>query len=104
MAGIPPVAGFFGKSSLIRAALADDRPWLVVLIVAGGALSLIYMMQPFIRVFWADPEHEAEHPSPRDRRVFVGLLAVFLLAVGVWPQPLLSLSDHAASVLMGVQK
>jgi len=102
VAGIPPVAGFFGKSSIIQAALEDDRPWLVGLIVAGGALSLIYMMQPFVRVFWADPEHEAEHPSPVDRRVFVGVLAVFLLFVGIWPQPLLSLSDHAASVLVGV--
>jgi multicomponent Na+:H+ antiporter subunit D len=102
VAGIPPVAGFFGKTSLIRAALDDDRPWLVALIVAGGALSLIYMMQPYIRIFWADPEHEGEHPSPVNRRVFVGVLAAFLLMIGIWPQPLLALSDHAASVLVGV--
>jgi multicomponent Na+:H+ antiporter subunit D len=102
VAGIPPVAGFFGKSLLIEAALQDDRPWLVALIVIGGALSLIYMMQPFIRIFWADPEHEADHPSPVNRRAFVGGLAVFLLLVGIWPQPLLSLSDHAAAVLVGV--
>ena len=102
VAGIPPVVGFFGKTSLIQAALEDDRPWLVALIVAGGALSLIYMMQPFIRIFWVDPEHEGEHPSPVDRRVFVFGLAVLLVMMGIWPQPLLSLSDHAASVLVGV--
>ena len=102
VAGIPPVAGFFGKASLIRAALADDRPWLVGLIVLGGALSLLYMIQPFIRIFWADPEHESEHPSPIDRRVFVFGLAALLLLIGIWPQPLLSLSDHAAAVLLEV--
>ncbi len=102
VAGIPPVAGFFGKASLIRAALADDRPWLVGLIVLGGALSLLYMIQPFIRIFWADPEHESEHPSPIDRRVFVFGLAVLLVVIGIWPQPLLSLSDHAAAVLLEV--
>lgn len=101
VAGIPPVAGFFGKASLIQAALKDDRPWLVALIVVGGALSLIYMLQPFIRIFWADPEHEAEHPSPFNRRAFVFGIAAFLLLVGIWPQPLLALSDHAASVLVG---
>jgi hypothetical protein len=37
-----------------------------------------------------------------NRRAFVGGLAVFLLLVGIWPQPLLSLSDHAAAVLVGV--
>jgi multicomponent Na+:H+ antiporter subunit D len=103
VAGIPPVAGFFAKAGLIRAALADERPWLVALIVVGGGLSLIYMIQPFIRIFWADREHESEHPSPLDRRIFVFGLAVLLVAIGVWPQPLLSLSEHAAAVLLEVQ-
>jgi len=60
------------------------------------------MIQPFIRIFWADPEHESEHPSPIDRRVFVFGLAVLLVVIGIWPQPLLSLSDHAAAVLLEV--
>ena len=102
VAGIPPVAGFFGKASLIQAALDDDRPWLVALIVLGGAFSLIYMIQPFIRIFWADREHESEHPSPLDRRVFVFCIAALLVAIGIWPQPLLSLSEHAAAVLLEV--
>jgi multicomponent Na+:H+ antiporter subunit D len=103
VAGIPPVAGFFGKASLIQAALDDERPWLVALIVIGGALSLIYMIQPFIRIFWADPEHESEHPSPIDRRIFVFGIAVLLVVIGIWPQPLLALSEHAAAVLVEVQ-
>ncbi len=103
VAGIPPVAGFFAKAALIRAALADERPWIVGLIVIGGGLSLIYMIQPFIRIFWADPEHESEHPSPLDRRIFVFGLALLLVAIGIWPQPLLSLSEHAAAVLLEVQ-
>jgi len=29
------------------------------------------------------------------------LLALLILAIGIWPQPLLALSDHAAAALTG---
>lgn len=101
VAGLPPVAGFFSKAGLIQAALDDDHPWLVALIVIGGAFSFIYMFQPFLRIFWAQSGGETEHVSPLDRRLFVGGLALLVLAAGIWPQPLLAVSDHAAAVLGG---
>ena len=33
--------------------------------------------------------------------LLTGLLALLILAIGVWPQPLLALSDHAAAALTG---
>lgn len=101
VAGLPPVAGFFGKAGLIQAALDEDQPLLVALIVLGSALSFIYMFQPFLRVFWAQGDVEHEHVSPLDRRFLVGGLALLVLAAGIWPQPLLAVSDHAAAVLGG---
>jgi multicomponent Na+:H+ antiporter subunit D len=101
VAGLPPVAGFFGKAGLIQAALDDDHPLLVVLIVLGSGLSFIYMFQPFLRVFWGQGDLEHEHVSPLDRRLLVVGLALVVLAAGIWPQPLLAVSDHAAAVLEG---
>jgi multicomponent Na+:H+ antiporter subunit D len=101
VAGLPPVAGFFGKAGLIRAALDDHQPILVALIVVGGALSFVYMFQPLLRVFWAQSGGEHEPVSPLDRRLLVGVLALLVLAAGIWPQPLLAVSDHAAAVLGG---
>lgn len=103
VAGIPPISGWLSKASLIQESIDAGYGWIVVLIVVGGLLSFLYMLQIYQRFFWMpETEEEAHHPpSPVDRRILVGLLALLILAIGVWPQPLLALSDHAAAALTG---
>lgn len=103
VAGIPPISGFLSKASLIRESVDAGYGWIVALIVVGGLLSFLYMLQIYQRFFWMpETEDEAHHPpSPIDRRILVGVLAVLIVAIGVWPQPLLALSDHAAAALAG---
>jgi multicomponent Na+:H+ antiporter subunit D len=97
VAGIPPAAGFIGKAALLRAAIDDGSVTGVVLIVAGGALSLLYLFPAYQRRFWLEDDRP---PSPLRTRLVVGVLALAILALGIWPQPLLSVSDDAASVLI----
>ncbi len=99
VAGLPPAAGFLAKAAMFRAALDGHNGWVVGLVLAGGALSLLYMLQAYIRHFWI-PERETELPvSPARSRVLVAALAVVIVAIGVWPQPLLQISQRAAAVL-----
>jgi len=103
VAGIPPISGFLSKASLIKESVDAGYGWIVALVVVGGLLSMLYMLQIYQRFFWVpETEEEAHHPpSPVDRRILVGLLALLIVAIGVWPQPLLALSDHAAAALAG---
>jgi multicomponent Na+:H+ antiporter subunit D len=103
VAGIPPTAGFLSKAALIKGAIDAHYAWIVVLVVVGGFLSVFYMMQIYQRTFWIPESEEETHlpPSPLDRRILVALLALLILAIGIWPQPLLALSDHAAAALTG---
>ena len=62
MAGIPPLAGFFGKFYLFKAALFENGPtqsngllWLVILAIAMSAVSLYYYLQVLKQVFVAAP-------------------------------------------------
>lgn len=99
VAGVPPSAGFFGKLGMFRAGVADDSVLLVVLVIVGGALSLLYMFQLYQRQYWARP---ASGPaSPLSSRLLVFALAAGLVAIGIWPEPLLALSARAAAVLPG---
>jgi NADH-quinone oxidoreductase subunit N len=63
LAGIPPLAGFFGKFYIFAAAL-DAEPhlgllWLVLLAVAMSAVSLYYYLRVLKQVYVAEGEPDA---------------------------------------------
>jgi multicomponent Na+:H+ antiporter subunit D len=103
IAGVPPAAGFVGKIAVFKAAIAvGSLPAslaLVVLIFLGGALSFLYSFQVYQRRFMK-PGSEGK-PSPRATRFLVGALAALVVLLGLWPEPLVSLSEAAAGVLLG---
>lgn len=99
VAGIPPAAGFFGKAALFRIGIADDRPAIVVLLFVSGAFAFIYMFQAYQRTFWEGAPTRT--PSPLAARALVLLLAGVVIAIGIWPEPLLAASQQAALRLMG---
>ena len=107
--GVPPAAGFLGKVALFQSSLAAETLLasvaLVALIFLGGALSFVYSFQIYQRRFWSpDNRSRADRDnklSPAAPRVLVVVLAVLVLVVGFWPEPLLSASAAAADVLIG---
>jgi multicomponent Na+:H+ antiporter subunit D len=101
VAGVPPAAGFVGKLTLFRTAVAAGSPTLVVLFVAGSALSLLYMFQTYQRQFWRGDPVDDDLPTPLPRRALVATLAVLVLAVGLWAEPLWRISEQAADLVLG---
>jgi multicomponent Na+:H+ antiporter subunit D len=105
VAGVPPAAGFLGKAAMFRTGLEPDDNAsifiLVGLVFLGGALSFIYMFQLYQLRFWRDTDRLSGPASLKTRRGLVVVLAVVVLAIGVWPEPLLAMSERAAAVLPG---
>ena len=103
IAGVPPAAGFVGKIAVFKAAIAEGSIpaslALVALILLGGALSFLYSFQVYQRRFMR-PRREGK-PSPRSARFLVGALAALVVLLGLWPEPLVHLSQAAADVLLG---
>lgn len=102
--GVPPAAGFLSKVAMFRASLAAEgfaaSLILVALIFVGGALSFLYSFQIYQRRYLKPTEDERK-PSPAAGRVLVLGMAAFVVAVGVFPEPLLALCEAAAGVLSG---
>jgi multicomponent Na+:H+ antiporter subunit D len=97
VAGMPPAVGFLGKLALLHTGVVAGSPALVALLVAGSALSFVYMFQLYQHEFW-DPAR-AGTPSPWHLQLLPTVLALLVLAAGLWPEPLLALSRDAAAAL-----
>jgi multicomponent Na+:H+ antiporter subunit D len=95
--GLPPAAGFIGKLELFRT--VADSPALIALVFLGGALSFVYALQVYQHAFWRPSPGDRGPSSPWGQQAIVGGLALLILAGGLWPEPLLSLSQDAATAL-----
>jgi NADH-quinone oxidoreductase subunit N len=98
MAGIPPLAGFFGKFYLFKAALFEAGPsqsngllWLVILAIAMSAVSLYYYLQVLKQVFVVEPpEDEPRIQTEASTLWVVAFGGLVVVVLGCLPNLLVS--------------
>jgi len=110
LAGVPPTNGFVSKlllfSSGIEVAAAKPASYLLlVVIAAGGVLTLIYVMRAFQLIWWqmadkdapgAPPPAEGQPKKRPDRLLAPAVLLTTALALGIWAEPLVRVAWEAS--------
>ena len=95
LAGLPPLAGFFGKFYLFSVALPANNNngllWLVVVALFGSFVSLYYYLIVLKVIFVDQPSPSAISAAlPVSQRLALVLLALVVILAGVAPQPLVA--------------
>ncbi len=93
LAGLPPLAGFFGKFYLFSVAFAAGANhgllWLVVIALFGSLISLYYYLI-VLKIIFQVPDVEKFTGSPTSRSAFSGatiaVAAAIVLCLGIAPQ------------------
>ena len=101
LAGIPPTAGFIGKFYLFLAAVDAGLAWLAVVAVLFAAVGAYYYLRVIMVMYMQDPQADAGVlPQVKVSPVMVVVFACALagvLVLGLYPDPLVSLTTHAVS-------
>ena len=97
LAGIPPMAGFFGKYYVFMAAIKSDLTWLAIVGVFSSAISVYFYLRVVVYMYFKDSTSDITVNSN-----FAGLLAVVIsgllvLAFGLLPDTLLTIITNVLS-------
>ena len=100
-AGIPLTSGFVSKFAVFKAAgLGGAIPLVIVGVVASGIAAYFYV-RVIVMMFFTDPPDDAPEVAPPSvvSVAVITVTALITFGLGVFPQPLLDLSESAARFL-----
>jgi len=100
MAGIPPLAGFFGKLYVFLAAVQAGFWTLAVVGVLTSVVSAYYYLR-IVKVMYFDAAAGALDEAPASLTVVMAGAGLFTLLFALWPAPMLAAAQTAALALLG---
>ncbi|MBQ5773921.1 MAG: NADH-quinone oxidoreductase subunit N, partial [Acetobacter sp.] len=100
MAGVPPLAGFFGKFVVFAAAWQSGFYGLVFVAVISSVIGAYYYLRVVKVMYFDTPVQAFDHPAPSLVLVFGGMSIVTVLFVA-FLGPLMTVAQQAAVALAG---
>ena len=98
MAGIPPLAGFFGKLYVFLAAVDAHLYTLAVIGVLTSVVGAYYYLR-VVKVMYFDQPSVSIDPMSRSVAVVTGVTTILILLFFIWPSPVVSGAAGAAAAL-----
>jgi NADH-quinone oxidoreductase subunit N len=92
LAGVPPTVGFYAKLAVLSAAVNAGQIWLAVVAVVLSLIGAYYYLRIVKLMYFDEPKDAAPFSGQAlGPRVLLSANGLALLALGILPQPLMSL-------------
>jgi len=113
LAGLPPLSGFAGKYLIIKAGIENNQILVAMIALFVGLFTLFSMVKIWIEVFWKNtPEKEDPEKALNKAKLLpfgymiTGsiILALAIIVMGVWAEPIAGFCEKAATDLLNNQK
>lgn len=99
LAGVPPLAGFFGKFYIFMAAINAHLYALAVLGVLSSVVSAYYYLRIVKIMYFDDVAEPLAKPLRTELGAVMGITGLFTMLFFVYPAPLLAAAELAAKTL-----
>lgn len=91
IAGIPPLAGFFGKYSIFAGVLQSGYGWLAVVAVLSSIVSVFYYLKVIVAMYQPAGREAVQLQFSPGQSLVLGLVLVLIVVLGVAPSLLTGL-------------
>jgi NADH-quinone oxidoreductase subunit N len=95
LTGIPPTVGFYAKLAVIGAVVQAGELWLAVVAVLFSLIGAFYYVRVVKVMYFDEPQDVAPLRSRVDMDVLLSANGLAMLALGIFPGPLLQLCFYA---------
>ncbi len=94
LAGIPPTVGFFGKFAIFAAAIRGGEIPLAIIGIGTAIVSAFYYLRVVVNLYMHPAQASSSHSrATLPETIALSALALFIIAAGIYPAPLLALID-----------
>lgn len=110
LAGLPPLSGFIGKYLVIKAGIEADQIFISLVALFVGLFTLFSMVKIWMEVFWKKQPDDApktiQHKPHSDQWMLVSafIMAILIVAMGIWSKPIVDFCELAAADLLNPSK
>ena len=98
LAGIPPLAGFFGKYYVFVGAIQAKLTWLAILGVLSSVISVYFYIRVVVYIYFKDQVEEFKISVPALSLSAVVICALLLIIFGIAPDMLLNVITSALNM------
>ena len=104
LTGMPPLNGFVSELTLFTSAVQANMAWLGIAIILNSVLSAAYYLQVirFLVRPGMSEKLEKVKEAPLIMLVPIAIMAILIVLLGVYPDPVLSLARKAAQSLLSM--
>lgn len=100
LAGVPPLAGFFGKFSLLMATVKSGFLWLAVIAAVNIVISLYYYLMVVKRIYIDAPRDTSSIHVSFPMKLLLGIAVLSIIGIGIFQGPFL---EAAITAVKGMQ-
>ena len=101
MAGLPPFVGFYAKLAILQSLVGAGFLWLAVVAVMFSLIGAFYYLRVVKMLYFDAPKVDAPAMTPAfDIQALLSANGLAVLALGILPQPLITLCTYAMQMTL----
>lgn len=93
LAGIPPMAGFFGKYYLFTATITAGYTWLTIVAVISSIISMYFYIGLVIQMYFKDRDDSLEKVKAGAANISIIISAIAIMVFGFYPPLITNIAD-----------